>query len=92
MTRTALVFALLLLSGCAVNSGVVNIGPERFLVSRQAATGFGGMGTLRIDAMKDGNKHCQSENKTMRVIEAHESPPPFILGNYPRIDLTFECY
>jgi len=83
--------SLLFLAGCAVNTGVVNIGPERFMVSRQAATGLGGMGTLRVDAMKDGTKQCESEGKTMRVIEAHESQPPYIFGNYPRIDLTFEC-
>ena len=37
--KNYLLFGLLILSGCASNSGVVLIGPDTFMVSRQAATG-----------------------------------------------------
>lgn len=44
---------LLVLSGCASNSGVVGTGPDTFMVSRQAATGFSGLGTLKADAIRE---------------------------------------
>lgn len=40
---------VILVTGCASNSGVVPIGPDTFMVSRQAATGFSGSGTLKAD-------------------------------------------
>ena len=36
----------LLMVGCAANSGIVPIGNDTFFISKQAATGFTGLGTL----------------------------------------------
>ena len=49
-----LVVGMALLIGCAANSGVVPIGNDTFFVSRQAATGFTGLGTLKAEAMREG--------------------------------------
>jgi hypothetical protein len=42
-----------LIVGCAANSGIVPMGNNTYMVSRQAATGFSGMGTLKADTMKE---------------------------------------
>ena len=55
--RNILVAGLLFISGCASNSGVVPIGPDTFMVSRQAATGFSGLGTLKADAFQEANQY-----------------------------------
>ena len=84
-------FLVLLLGGCASNSGVVLIGPDTFMVSRQAATGFGGLGTLRADAFREAGAYCVSQRKTLRVINTSQSSGPYIYGNYPRADIEFMC-
>ena len=79
------------LSGCASNSGVVPIGTDTFVVSRQAATGFSGMGTLKADAMAEAYAECQRTARTVDVIEEKASDPPYIFGNFPRVEITFRC-
>lgn len=88
--RTMLIGAMLL-TGCATNSGVVNIAPNQYVVTRQAATGLGGMGNLRVEALQEAGAACTKQGAALRVISEKETPPPYILGNYPRIDVTFAC-
>ena len=82
---------LFFVGGCASNSGVVTIGADTYMVSRQAATGFSGLGTLKADAMKEANDYCATLNKTLKVISAEEAEPPFILGNFPKAEVQFTC-
>lgn len=82
---------LVLITGCASNSGVVPIGPDTYMVSRQAATGFTGLGTLKADAFREASAHCVSEGKLIRVTNTTENPGPYILGNFPRADIQFMC-
>jgi hypothetical protein len=79
------------MAGCAANSGVVPIGDDTFMVSRQAATGFSGLGTLKADALQEASHYCASRNLQSHVISAVEAEPPFILGNFPKADVTFKC-
>lgn len=80
-----------LLAGCAMNSGAVSIAPNTYVLSRQAATGFTGMGTLRAQAMGEAAATCTKDGKTLRVTDEKQSKPPYLAGNFPRIDLTFAC-
>jgi len=81
----------IVLSGCASNSGVMAIGPDTFMVSRQAASGFSGLGTLKAEAFQEANKYCGSIGKYLRVVNTSESSPPYILGNFPRAEVQFMC-
>lgn len=87
----ASIIASLILASCAANSGIVEMGAGNYFVSRQAATGFEGMGTLRADALREATEICKAKNKTISVIKDDQSEPPYILGNFPRVDLTFHC-
>jgi hypothetical protein len=82
---------LLLVVGCAVNSGVVSTGPDTFMVSRQAATGFTGLGDLKAQALREANQFCADKVKSMEVISTDESKPPYIFGNFPRVEVQFRC-
>ena len=83
--------SILLLTGCASNSGVVPMGPDKFMVSRQAATGFSGAASLKAEALHEANQHCTSQRKDLLVENTNEAQPPFILGNYPRAEIQFKC-
>jgi hypothetical protein len=87
----ALLFGIIAFSGCAIHSGVVPIGPDTYMVSRQAASGFTGMGSLKADAFREASEYCISRNKKIQVVNTIESRPPYILGNFPRAEIQFMC-
>jgi hypothetical protein len=61
------------------------------MVSRQAATGFSGLGTLKADAFQEANQYCVSQNKNIQVVNTSETSPPYVLGNFPRAEIQFMC-
>lgn len=81
----------LFLVGCASNSGIVPMGKDTYMVSRQAATGFTGTASLKAEAMKEAYTQCQITGKSVEVLEVIEARPPYIFGNYPRAELRFKC-
>jgi hypothetical protein len=83
--------AAMALSACATDSGVVRMGPDTYMISKQAASGFSGMGSLKANAVKEAASKCSQDGKSVKVMDSQESKPPYVLGNYPRVDLTFRC-
>lgn len=81
----------LALAGCAAQSGVVPIGQGHYLVSKQAATGFPGLGNLKGEAMQEANQHCRGEGREFVLINSTETQPPYAMGNYPRVEIEFSC-
>jgi hypothetical protein len=92
--KSSSVFAvslLVFLTGCAANSGVVPIGKDTYMISRQAATGFSGSGTLKAEAFQEANQFCFALAKDVQVVSTHEAAPPYILGNFPKAEVQFMC-
>jgi len=81
----------ILLAGCAQNSGIIPMGGETYMVSRQAATGFSGMGTLKAEAMREAYEQCQKSQKIVKVLETIDAKPPYIFGNFPKTEIRFKC-
>lgn len=79
------------LAGCAANPGVTPLGPDTFLVSRQAANALAGAGTLKADALQEAGQYCAINGKSLLVTNATEAQPPYILGNYPKAEVQFMC-
>ena len=90
MKKLSIVVALLF-TGCASNSGVVPIGKDTFMVSRQAATGFSGSGTLKAEAFQEASEYCQNIGKSLQVVNTYEAAPPYILANFPKAEIQFMC-
>src|SRR5437868_10048273 len=80
-----------ILVACASNSGVVPIGPDTFMLSRQAATGFSGLGNLKAEALREAQQYCTSRGKVMQIVNSTESQPPYVLGNFPKTEIQFMC-
>jgi Short C-terminal domain len=81
----------LLLGGCQSNSGVVLMGPNTYVVTRQAATGFSGSGTLKASALEEAAKFCAEHGKQLKVVAITEAQPPYILGNFPKAEIVFKA-
>ncbi len=86
-----LAIVALSMSGCALNSGVVPLGGDRFMITRQAATGFSGSGRLKAKAIIQAEKFCASRGKTMKVVAITEAEPPYVLGNFPKAEIVFDA-
>ncbi len=91
MKLATLIVGIFIFSGCAIHSGVVPIGQDTYMVSRQAASGFTGMGSLKADAFEEASNYCTSQNKKIQVVNTSESQPPYVMGNFPRAEIQFMC-
>ena len=83
--------SVLFLVSCATNSGVVPIGSEQFFISKQAATGFTGLGNLKAEAIKEGTVFCNAMKKEFELVSQDQSEGLQVLGNFPRVEITFIC-
>lgn len=66
-------------------------GEESFRIFHQAATGFVSVETIRRSAETRATEFCKRKNKSLNVVQETTSTPPHILGNFPRVELVFEC-
>ena len=89
--RISIVIIATIISGCASNSGVIPIGQDTYMVSRQAATGFSGLGTLKADAFAEAKVYCNKQGKLLQVVNTNESQPPYVFGNFPKAEVQFMC-
>lgn len=65
---------------------------ERYRIYHRASTGFSGTGGIRRTATQRANRFCQDlGKKRMLTVSEHTAAPPYILGNFPRIEIIFVC-
>ena len=67
------------------------MGNEQFFISKQAATGFTGLGNLKAEAIKEGTVFCNAMKKEFELVSQDQSEGLQVLGNYPRVEITFIC-
>lgn len=91
MKKIAIALAILMLVGCAVNSGVVKLGTNLYMVSHRGATGWSPIEALKTDAITEAGACCVQQKKTLEVVDTQQSHPPYLLGSFPRVDLQFKC-
>lgn len=111
----ALVFPVMVMSGCASTSPIQSVtssrsqfegaiysgetvainsntpGSEEFRVFHQGATSFVTIQTIRTEAEQRATEFCNRRSKTMKPLRETTSKPPHILGNFPRVEIIFEC-
>lgn len=85
------VLLALFLASCAANSSVAPLGANNFMVSRQAATGFSGAGSLKEEALAEAAQFCSARNGRFLVTDVIEAQPPYLAGNFPRATVKFSC-
>lgn len=78
-------------ASCASHSPIVQNGRGGYFVSKQAATGFPGIGDIESDLLAEANQYCGNQGKAMAVEQVDKTKPPYVLGNYPRVELHFAC-
>lgn len=66
---------------------------EQYRIFHQASTGFSGTSGIRNSATIRAQKFCRGMegDKVMFKVSEHTAKPPYILGNFPRIEIIFVC-
>ena len=83
--------AAILLAGCASHTGIVPMGQNNYMLAKQQATGFPGLGNLKAEIITEGLAQCTSQGKEFEHVSSQETQPPYIFGNYPRAEIVFKC-
>lgn len=65
----------------------------KYRIFHQASTGFSGTSGIRRSAVKRANEFCKNINKKekMLTVSEHTAVPPYVFGNFPRIEIIFVC-
>jgi hypothetical protein len=91
MRRISSMLIVAALAGCASHTGIVPMGRDTYLIAKQQATGFPGLGNMKAEIIGEASRHCASLEKELMIVSTHETQPPYILGNYPRSEVQFMC-
>lgn len=81
----------LALSACASHTGIVPMGRDTFMIAKQQATGFPGLGNMKAEIIAEASQYCVAQSKELQIVSTQETQPPYILGNYPRSEIQFMC-
>jgi hypothetical protein len=63
----------------------------QYRVFEQGATGFVSIDSVRQDVEARAKEFCDSKGKSSEVIQQTSANPPYILGNFPRVEIVFDC-
>ena len=91
MKKSLLIITLFTVCACASHTGVVVIDKDTFMIAKQQATGFPGLGNMKAEIIAEGSQYCADLSKEFQIVSTQETKPPYILGNYPRSEIQFMC-
>ena len=77
--------------GTTVTTKPAPAGAETYRVFIQGATTFVSMSSVRSDAEGRATEFCGRTGKEMESLTETTADPPYILGNFPRIEIVFDC-
>jgi Short C-terminal domain len=66
-------------------------GAEVYRAFYQGGSGFVSISSVRETVEEMATKHCTRKGKISRPLEETISKPPYVLGNFPRVEWLFEC-
>jgi hypothetical protein len=75
-------------SGCAMSSGVLKMGPDTYSVNAMAAPARGGVTGAKTIVYREANAECAKQGREILVV--NESTGVTFPAN-GRVDLTFRC-
>ena len=84
-------FAGAVFPGETVALGKPSPGVEQFRVFQQGATGFVSIQAVRVGVQNSATQFCGRKGQAYRGVSETAALPPYIPGNFPRVELVFEC-
>jgi len=92
MNKILIGLIVFLTIGCATTTtGPTPVGESKYVMSRQEGAFPSGSEPLLQEVLEQGDRFCRSLDKKLELLETHENPGPYIMGNYPKATITFKC-
>lgn len=66
-------------------------GLEKYRVFQQGKTGFVSVQNVRSGVEEIANNFCAGNGKAMHAVSETTSKPPHVPGNFPKVELVFQC-
>jgi hypothetical protein len=79
------------LTGCAAHPSIVPAGEGTYIASRSGQA-YNSITGLKAKALTQADEFCEAKHMTFpSVLNSTNSEPPYIFGNYPRVEIRFKC-
>jgi hypothetical protein len=78
------------LGACASQPSIVPAGDDTYIASRSGQV-YNSITGLKAKALTQADEFCSAKHMTFSVLSSTNSQPPYILGNYPRVEIQFKC-
>lgn len=90
MKKQIILASFLIITGCAIDTGVIPLNDHTYTITKQAATGFTPFYEVKKGVLQEATKYCDIMHKTLKIITLNNQTP-YNTGNFPRADMTFSC-
>lgn len=81
--------ALLVLSGCATNSGIVDLGGGNYVYQKEDAMAYNG-NAIKVEILKEAAAFCAKHGKQMSV-QSSDARPYTPYSSYAGAEVQFSC-
>ncbi|VVO47910.1 hypothetical protein PS850_04409 [Pseudomonas fluorescens] len=81
--------ALLALSGCTTNSGIVDLGGGNFVYEKEDAMAYNGS-SVKVAILKEAAAFCKKQGKAISV-QSSEAKPYTPYSSYAGAEVQFSC-
>jgi hypothetical protein len=68
--KKIIIAGAIFLAGCA-SSGVIPMGQDTFMITKQSSTGFHSAGSVKADIYSEGSAYCVSQGKEFQPVNDH---------------------
>lgn len=84
-------FPILILAGCATQTGVIPTGADTYTILRQGSGFWASPSVLVAEATREAGTYCANKNKTLEITNTREQPVGLRPGAYPEGEIKFRC-
>jgi len=87
--RSILAFTVIAISGCATNSGIVDLGGGNYVYEKEDAMAYNG-NSIKVQILKEASAFCSKQGKQMIV--QNSSAKPYTIGSsFAGAEVQFGC-
>ena len=91
MKKLVVVFASIIMAGCAVpTTGVIPRGDDMFTVTRQGAGAWVSTDALKAEGLQEAQAYCETKSKKLKFLHSKEIPAG-AFGRWPESEVLFKC-
>ena len=81
--------ALIVLAGCATNSGIVDLGGGNYVYEKEEFWAYNGNST-KVEILKEAAAFCANQGKQM-VVQSSDAKPYTPYSSYAGAEVQFSC-